>query len=336
MPSHSTLADITTSLLRHHFRMYLPAAIALVTFVLTGAIAKADLVTHYDVTTITPVANGTPIVTLADLSGNGNNAGKSSTAASVGTYVNSGIGGKAAIQFVSDGTSASGGSGNGYQSVLNGWSFGLTGDASYTQVFVFRSPGNTSNVYSWVGSIGNGISQHGSSIVELDGHRLDIAGGSGNDVNLNPSNSFNQLANKDLIIAVVHTGGTGNSISSTTQVYVDGYAPGQGILSGLSLGTTGDAGTAALNLLNAPFVLGGGPVGTGSGFDGLISEAFFYNSALTTAERNSLESSLGQKYSIAVAVPEPSSLVLCGAASLGFIVYYHRRRKLLQFAASHP
>src|SRR5262249_4523737 len=109
------------------------------------------------------------------------------------------------------------------------------------------------------------------------------------------------------------------SIGDTIQIFVDGNPPGQGILSGLTLGTTGDAATAALNLANEPFFLGGSPFGTGAGFDGLLSEALVYNTALTTTARTVIDARLMTKFGIA-SVEEPTSVAITAStatASLG-------------------
>ena len=284
-------------------------------------------VTMYDATQITGVSNGSPVTTLTDLSGNGNNAIESSSAAAVGAYVTNGIGGLPSIQFTRSGSIT--GDGTGYQSVLNmGTAFGISGDAAWTAIYVFRAAAPPLGDYSWVGSLGAGSIAHAGALIELDAvhpingqtPHLDLATGFSNDAVLEPGNSYEQLAGKDLVLTVIHQGPGAGSIGNTIQEFVDGESPGQGILSGLSLGTTGDAATAALDLANEPFFLGGSPFGTGAGFNGLLSEALVYNTALTTADRNVIESQLMTKFGIAP-VPEPTSSTTMLRASTSESVY---------------
>jgi streptogramin lyase len=278
-------------------------------------------VTIYDATQITGLSNGALVATLTDLSGNENNGIESSSAASVGQYVTDGIGGLPSIQFTRSGSIT--GDGTGYQSVLNmGTAFGISGDAAWTAIYVFRAAAPPQGDYSWVGSLGSGYIAHAGAFVELDAvhpingqtPHLDLATGFSNDAVLEPGNSYDQLAGKDLVLTVIHQGPGAGSIGNTIQEFVDGESPGQGILSGLTLGTTGDAATAALNLANDPFFLGGSPFGSGAGFNGLLSEALVYNTALTTTERSVIESQLMTQFGI-TSGPEPTSLALTASSA---------------------
>ena len=278
-------------------------------------------VTMYDATYIAGASNGALVTTLTDLSGNRNNAIKSSSAAAVGTYVTDGIGGLPSIQFTSNGFIS--GDGTGYQSVLNmGTALGISGDAPWTAIYVFRAAAPSQGDYSWVGSLGSGSTANAGALVEIDAvhpingqsPHLDLATGFSDDAVLEPGNSYDQLAGKDLVLTVIHQGPGAGSIGNTIQMFVNGDSPGQGVLSGLTLGTTGDAAAAALNLANEPFFLGGSPFGTGAGFNGLLSEALVYNTALTTTERSVIESQLMTKFGIA-SVPEPTSLALIASTA---------------------
>lgn len=307
--------------------------IALLSLVWTSVpVARAGLVTLYDATQITGLANGSSVTSLTDLSGNGNAATQSPSASGVGTYVADGIGGLASIQFTRDTGGGGYGIGTGYQSAQNmGTAFGISGDSAWTMIYVFRAQAPAS-YYSWVGSLGSGLSPHAAAIAEIDATNsgknpsLELATGFADDVQLSPGNSFDQLAGKDLVLTVIHQGPGAGSISDTTQIFVNGDAPGQGILAGLSLGTTGDAATAVLNLANEPFFLGGSPFGTGAGFDGLLSEALVYNNALGAADRTAIETQLMSKFHIA-SVPEPASWLMgcIGLAAIGGVSLVRRR-----------
>jgi streptogramin lyase/sugar lactone lactonase YvrE len=291
-----------------------------------AATSTPSPVTLYDATQIAEASNGALVTTLTDLSGNGNDAIKSSSAAAVGTYVTDGIGGLPSIQFASNGFIS--GDGTGYQSALNmGTALGISGDAAWTAIYVFRAAAPSQGDYSWVGSLGAGSTANAGALVEIDAvhpingqsPHLDLATGFSDDAVLEPGNSYDQLAGKDLVLTVIHQGPGAGSIGNTIQMFVNGDSPGQGVLSGLTLGTTGNAATATLNLANEPFFLGGSPFGTGAGFNGLLSEALVYNAALTTTERIVIESQLMTKFGIA-SVPEPTSLALTvstATASLG-------------------
>ncbi len=190
--------------------------------------------------------------------------------------------------------------------------------------------------------MGNGLNAHQAAIAEIDASNpglnpsLELATGFANDVQVTPGNSFDQLAGKNLVLTVIHQGPADGSISDTTQIFVNGDAPGQGILAGFSTGTTGDAATAILNLANEPFFLGGSPFGTGAGFDGLLSEALVYNNALSTADRTSVESHLMAKFGIQ-SVPEPSALLMgcIGLIAVGGAAM-RRRRSSASPAHDHP
>jgi hypothetical protein len=307
--------------------------LALPVFLSTPTVIRAGVVTMYDATQISGLSNGDAVATLTDLSGNGNNATKSASAAAVGTYVTDGIGGLPSIQFTASGGAF--GNGTGYQSALNmGTSFGISGDAAWTAIYVFQAAAPAQGSFSWVGSMGSGTSPHAGAITELDAvnpingqtPHLDLATGFSDDAVLAPGNSYDQLAGKNLVLTVIHQGPGDGSIGNSIQMFVNGFAPGQGILSGLSLETTGDAATAALNLANNPFFLGGSPFATGAGFNGLLSEAIVYNTALNSSERNAIESQLMSKFGIS-SVPEPSSLVMgfIGFALIAGVALTRRR-----------
>ena len=119
---------------------------------------------------------------------------------------------------------------------------------------------------------------------------------------------------------------TAQPMGATIELFVNGDSPGQGVLAGTSLGTTGNAGSTALNLANGPITLGAMPdaVFTNVGFDGLLAEVLVWDDALDASERQQIECELGEKYGIAVAsctsddfgdapLPYPTTLITNGA-----------------------
>ncbi len=114
-------------------------------FLMIEPTTYAGLVTQYDATQLTGLTNGNAVTSLTDLSGNGNTATQSPSAASVGTYVTNGIGGLPSIQFTRNTGGGNYGTGTGYQSALNmGTAFGISGDSAWTMIYVFRAEAPTS------------------------------------------------------------------------------------------------------------------------------------------------------------------------------------------------
>jgi hypothetical protein len=242
--------------------------------------ANAQLVTHYDIGSMNVVPNGTPVTILRDLSGYNNHAGANINRSA--TYISTGIGGKPSLQFSSV---------NQYQSGFTlGTVFGISGDAAFTVFYVFRAPSDPSSV-RWIGGLGTGAIPNGGVLLEIETNRLDVATGHHNDVT-STNNSFASLADKDLVVSIVHQGPTGQSISNTTQMYINGIY--------FNNSTTGNAATTALNLADAPFTLG-----INDGFSGLFAEAMVYNVALNPATRMAVEQQLMTEYSM-LPIPEPS------------------------------
>lgn len=293
-------------------------AVALVLIVLWAPTAHAALVSHYDASTIAGIVDGGSVTLWNDISGQNNHA----TAPGGGNtrYAATGIGGRPAVRFTG---------GSGFVSNLAmGSSFGIQGDAAWSMVMVFRQ---TQLSYGWsqVATLGTGASPHTGALVELEDGNLDFATGFGQDVRLNPYGSFGQFLNEDLILIYTHRGNTADSILSTIDLWIDGYAPGQGVLSGLALGALGDTATAPLNLADRSFVLGGSSHSATGSFTGLLAEAMVFNHELGNAERDSIVAQLGSKYGIAVnavIVPEPAGLVLLALGAIGICV--PRRRSL--------
>ncbi|MDX2037770.1 MAG: hypothetical protein SFX72_14055 [Isosphaeraceae bacterium] len=257
--------------------------------------AQADLVSHYDAGTITGASDLAPVNLWKDLSGNGNDA----TSTGTPRYLVDGIGGRPSVLF-------NRGDQGFVSSLLLGSQFGIQGDASWSMVAVFR-PTSFSTQYGvaamgWLGTTFHGVG------IEMDGANLDLALGHGDDLRLRPDGSFSPFLNQDVIVIFSHIGGTGGSVLSTTELMINGYRPGEGILSGIALQALRTAGSTPLNLANNPVVLGGALVAGNSSFDGLLSEFSLYNHALSTAEKYRVVSSLGEKYGISV-VPEPAGIV---------------------------
>ncbi len=178
-----------------------------------------DLVTHYDGSSISGASEGAAVVQWNDVSGNNNHAVQSAAAAQVGTYVSSGIGGLPSIAFDGAFDPGEGGyAGDGYQSLFDmGTSFGIHGNSGWAMTMVVRNGGppppfNVDHIMS----LGKGSIPNGLAAVEISTHestdpadsRLDIAGGWGNDVVLNPDGSFYPFIGEDLILTVTHTDAT--------------------------------------------------------------------------------------------------------------------------------
>ncbi len=284
-------------------------ALSLVVIAATAVVEAqgAIVVTHYDVSTVAPVADGTTVAQFVDISGNNNHA-----TGSGGTYLLNGIGGLPSVRFTPNNLD------DGYHSTFSmGSQYGIQGDAGWTQVFVVRlitTYAGSPTARPIFGGLGNGYTFGGMAGLEIENAgpasaRFDVSGGNSTDVVLNPPNSFSPFVNRDVIITVTHRGNTGESMLNSTNIYINGDAPGEGSLAGNFLGSTGAAATTTLNLSNEPISLGTTFVQGYVGFDGLLAEVIVYDGALTDVERRQRELILAQKYDI-VGIPEPSSLLL--------------------------
>jgi hypothetical protein len=281
-----------------------------------GAVA----VTHYDAGSMPQVADGAIVTQFDDISGNNNHA-----TGSGGTYLANGIGGLPSVQFTPSLVN------DGYISVFAmGSQFGIQGDAGWTQIFVVRladTSAGSPTARPIFGGLGNGYTVDGMAGLEIENTgpgsaRFDVSGGNSNDVILNPPNSFSPFVNDDVIVTIMHQGNTGQSMFSTTSVFINGDAPGNGSLAGYSLGTTGSAAAIARNLANEPISIGTTSRGY-VGFNGLLAEVIIYDGVLTETERRQTESTLMQKYRIA-GIPEPSTLVLVTLGLSGMLFGYRR------------
>lgn len=289
-----------------------------------GAVA----VTHYAAGSLPQVADGTIVTQFNDISGNNNHA-----TGSGGTYLANGIGGLPSVQFIPSLVN------DGYISTFAmGSQFGIQGDAGWTQVFVVRladTSAGSPTARPIFGGLGNGYTVGGMAGLEIENTgpgsaRFDVSGGNSNDVILNPPNSFSPFVNDDVIVTIMHQGNTGQSMFSTTSVFINGDAPGDGSLTGYSLGTTGSAATIARNLANEPISIGTTSRGY-VGFNGLLAEIIIYDGVLTENERRQTESALMQKYGIA-GIPEPSTLVLVTFGLSGILLGYRRGFKAMKEA----
>lgn len=282
-----------------------------------GAVA----VTHYGAGTLPQVADGTTVAQFNDISGNNNHA-----LGSGGTYLANGIGGLPSVQFTTNSVD------DGYLSTFAmGTQFGIQADAGWTQIFVVRlanTDAGSPTARPIFGGLGNGYTFGGMAGLEIENTgpnsaRFDVSGGNSTDVVLNPPNSFSQFVNRDVIITVTHRGNTGESMLNTTSIFINGDAPGEGSLSGNSLGATGSAATTTLNLLDEPISLGTTAKGF-VGFNGLLAEVIVYGGALADEERLLVELALGRKYGIPV--PEPSSFAIGVFGLAGVLLGFGRRR----------
>jgi hypothetical protein len=266
------------------------------------ALLSANLLTHYDASAITGVSNGARVTQWDDLSGNNNNA-VATPGKTAGTFVSQGIGGKPSVAF--DWNK------DGFISVLNmGTSFGILGDSAWSMTTVFRTT-DPNPPGSQIAGLGLGGTPDGLSMLELEnpgGFRLEIAGGFGHDVVLNPPGSYAPLINHDLIVTVTHDANPGKPMLGTLHLFINGDAPGQGDLVGTSLGTTGNAATTPLQLADAPIHLGAdaNPKMSVVGFTGLIAEVLVWDNVLSTSERQQVEGQLAKKYSIGLPPSAPA------------------------------
>ncbi|GAB5442987.1 MAG: hypothetical protein Fues2KO_33360 [Fuerstiella sp.] len=262
-----------------------------------GFAASENLITEYDATAISGIAEGDPVPSWTDLSGNGNDA----TATQAGTFAAGGIGGRAAVDFdLHD---------NYLSAHQMGSTYGIQGDASWTMVWVAKVPVTAPGTRS-IGAIGSGGGVRTSAIVELDNARLDVAGGFGHDVVLSPTNSFSQFVGEDVVLTFRHEGGTGQPMLDTTDIFVNGYAPGEGALASNFLQGFGSAVTSPYQIANTQLTLGGGSVSVTPGFDGLLAEIHLYDSALSDDDLAHVEYALGQKYGIAGGFEAPPAVGL--------------------------
>jgi hypothetical protein len=258
------------------------------------ALLSVNLVTHYDASAITGVSNGARVAQWNDVSGNNNNA-VPTPGQTAGIFVSDGIGGMPSVSF--DWRK------DGFISVLKmGTSFGIQADSGWSMTTVFRTT-DPNPPDSQVTGLGLGPVRDGLSMLELEnpgGFRLEIAGGFGHDVVLNPPGSYAPLINHDLIVTVTHDGNTGNPMFGTLHLFINGDAPGQGDLVGTSLGGEGNTGTTPLKLANAPIHIGAdiSPQMQVNGFKGLVAEVMVWDGVLSTAERQDVEGQLMKKYSI--------------------------------------
>ena len=157
-----------------------------------------------------------------------------------------------------------------------------------------------------IGAIGTGGGVRTSAIVELEFSRLDLAGGFGHDVIVNPANSFAPFIGEDVILTFRHEGNTGLSMLASSSVFINGFAPGEGPLSPYTLASAGTSGTTPFGIADRQITLGGGSVAVTPGFEGLLAEAQFYNTALSDVELQHLHHALGGKYGIADGAVLPS------------------------------
>ena len=278
----------------------------------------ATLMLHYDASELTGFNNGDDVLTWPDTSGhpNGpNNLIHNTPAAGISNsvYVPTGIGGKPAVLFRFGPVNT----GSGYlsQTALgNPGGYGIEGDAGFTMIWVVKetiSHGNRVHI----GGLGNGGVNGGGKALTLEietfsanaEHRLDLATGWGHDLILTdtdgtPNDSWHDddepstdLTGKELIITVTHEEYTGGTVSNTLSLFINGDAPDSGLLAGKIIDCTTFTCTVPMSLVDAKLQLAGV---IDRGLDGFIAEILMYSNVLTTAERQVIEFSLSQKYSI--------------------------------------
>lgn len=214
---------------------------------------------------ITGLANGAQVATWTDSSGNGFDATQA-TASERPIYVTNAISGKPVVRF----DSAS----------INHLVINRPVQDDFTIVCVFRSSQGLSSSYSWYngaglvdGEVGGATTDFGLSL-NADGKLL--AGTGAPDVFLNSASGYNDSSSH--VATFTRTKSTG-----TIALYVDGTACGT---------VTGS--TASLT---APSRLTIGSIQTDTNyFSGDIAEIIIYSSALSDADRSSVESSLLTKW----------------------------------------
>ncbi len=287
-------------------------------FYLLSPSLLASLILHYDASSLNGVNDGQVVNSLVDLSGNNNIA--NAAGSSGGVLRSNGIGGAAAIEFI------------GSQGYLSSGNLGLTGDVDFTMVGVFNMniPVNGFSHPYGISPIPVPVSEAAQAnhivVVEVQANqgagRLDFATGFSHDVTLGNGSSFGPLNNQSIVLTLTHQ--SGGPLLSTVDFFINGDAPGEGILAGQSKGFTSSANADILNLDNGQFFLGGG--GISSSFQGLIGEVQLYDEVLSENERKNVESLLSQKYNIDgnfTTVPEPSSLLLL---LFGGLILFSQRR----------